>query len=79
MTNAAVKDYRKEMPDKIHMRIIIDKCICSGSGICESICSQFCCNYKGKKNEEEIVSKDYELAAFKAARYCPSHAITITR
>jgi ferredoxin len=62
------------------MRVVINKCLCNGSGICESICCQLCSNYKDKKKiDEEIFSEEFELSARKAARYCPAGAISIER
>ncbi|HAL44393.1 MAG: hypothetical protein A2Y12_02975 [Planctomycetes bacterium GWF2_42_9] len=61
------------------MKVVINKNICNGVGICDGICCQLCCNYKNTKIkiQEEIISDEYELACRKAAKYCPAHAISI--
>ena len=62
------------------MKVVIDKSLCNGVGICESICCQlFSSDEDSEKIHKEIVTEDYELACRKAAKYCPAGAISIER
>lgn len=61
------------------MKVVIDKCLCNGQGICDSICCQLCCERKGntEKFQQEIETEEFEFACRKAQKYCPAGAITL--